>query len=178
MTGFQRIRKILIGICMFVVAIVLIIDHSDDAYMAIITILSLGLAITAIKDILFYFTMARHMVGGKMILIQGVVILDFAMITGSLADVPKIYILLYLIAVHAFSGVVEVLRAMEARKTVEGPWKMKFTHGIVDFLLAIACLVFIRNSNTALMIYCIGLMYSAVMRILSAFRKTAFVMIE
>ena len=113
-----------------------------------------------------------------MILIQGVVILDFAMITGSLADVPKIYILLYLIAVHAFSGVVEVLRAMEARKTVEGPWKMKFTHGIVNFLLAIACLVFIRNSNTALMIYCIGLMYSAVMRILSAFRKTAFVMIE
>jgi uncharacterized membrane protein HdeD (DUF308 family) len=146
--------------------------------MAIITILSLGLAITAIKDILFYFTMARHMVGGKMILIQGVVILDFAMITGSLADVPKIYILLYLISVHAFSGVVEVLRATEARKTVEGPWKMKFTHGIVNFLLAIACLVFIRNSNTALMIYCIGLMYSAVMRILSAFRKTAFVMIE
>ena len=113
-----------------------------------------------------------------MILIQGVIIFDFAIITGSLADVPKIYILLYLIGIHAFSGVVEILRAMEARRTVDGPWKIKFSHGIVNLILATACLIFIRQSNTALIIYSLGLMYSAVVRLFDAFGKKAFVVIE
>ncbi len=178
MTGFQRVKRVLAGLCMLAVAVILIMNPSNKTYMTIVTILALGLAIAGIKDIVFYFVMARHMVGGKMILIQGVIILDFAMITGSLADVPKIYILLYLVGIHAFSGVIEVLRAMEAKRTVEGPWKMKIAHGMVNFGLAVACLIFIRHSNTALMIYSIGLIYSAVVRILSAFRKTSFILIH
>ena len=178
MSGFQRVRKVLFGLCMIAVALLLIYFPSDEAYMVIVAILSVGLAIAGIKDIIFYFTMARHMIGGKMILIQGVIILDFALITGSLANVPKIYILLYLIGIHAFSGVVEVLRAMESKKAVEGPWKLKFTHGLVNFALAVACLIFIRHSNTALVIYSIGLIYSAIVRIFSAFQRTSFILIE
>ena len=178
MSGFQRVRKVLFGLCMIAVALFLIYFPSDEAYMVIVAILSVGLAIAGIKDIIFYFTMARHMIGGKMILIQGVIILDFALITGSLANVPKIYILLYLIGIHAFSGVVEVLRAMESKKAVEGPWKLKFTHGLVNFALAVACLIFIRHSNTALVIYSIGLIYSAIVRIFSAFQRTSFILIE
>ncbi len=178
MTIYQRIKKILFSLCMFAVALFFILYPSDNAYMIVVGILSIGLAIAGIKDIVFYFRMARHMVEGKMILIQGVIIFDFAIITGSLADVPKIYILLYLIGVHAFSGVVEVLRAMEAKSTVGGPWKLKFSHGIVNFALAIACLIFIRQSNTALIIYSLGLMYSAVVRLFDAFGKTTFMVIE
>ena len=178
MTGFQRIRKILFGLGMLIVAIIMIVSPSDEKYMFVVGVLALGLAIAGLKDIIFYFVMARHMVGGKMILIQGVIIFDFAMITGSLADVPKIYILLYLIGIHAFSGVVDVLRAMEARRTVDGPWKLKFTHGLVNFALAVACLIFIRKSNTALMIYSLGLIYSAIVRIFSAFRRTSFILIK
>ncbi len=178
MTAFQRIRKILFSLCMLAVAIFFILNPSDNAYKTVVALLSLGLAIAGMKDIIYYFTMARHMVGGKIILIQGVIIFDFAIITGSLANVPKIYILLYLIGVHAFSGVVEILRAMEARRTVDGPWKRKFSHGIVNFILAIACLIFIRQPHTALIIYSLGLMYSAVVRLFEAFGKTAFVVIE
>ncbi|MCR5788682.1 MAG: hypothetical protein K6G83_02230 [Lachnospiraceae bacterium] len=178
MTVFQRVRGILIGLCMLVFAALLITDPGEEAYMFIIAVLSLGFAAAGIKNIIFYFTMARHMVGGKMILIQGVIILDFALFTGSLADVPRIYILLYLIGIHAFSGAVEILRAMEAKRTVEGPWKLKLSHGVINFALALACLVFIRHSNTALLIYSVGLIYSAVIRILSSFRRTTFVMIQ
>ncbi|MCR5233845.1 MAG: hypothetical protein K6E53_08045 [Lachnospiraceae bacterium] len=178
MTIYQRIKKILFSICMFSVALFFIINPSDEAYTIVVGIFSIGLAIAGIKDIIFYFVMARHMVEGKMILIQGVIIFDFAMISGSLTDVPKIYILLYLIGVHAFSGVIEILRAMEARRTVDGPWKIKFSHGIVNLVLALACLVFIRRSHTALIIYSLGLMYSAVVRLFDAFGKTAFVVIE
>ena len=178
MSGFQRIKAVLFGVAMLAVAILFIFFPSDEAYMIIVAILSLGMAIAGIKDIIFYFTMARHMIGGKMILIQGVIILDFALITASLSNVPKIYILLYLIGIHAFSGVVEVLRAMESKRTVEGPWKMKFTHGLVNFALAVACLIFLRKTNTALMIYSLGLIYSAIVRIFSAFRRTSFILIE
>ncbi len=178
MAVFQRIRGVFVGVLMLVFAIILIVNPSDDIYMLLIIILALGLAISGIKDIIFYFTMARHMVGGKMILVQGVIVLDFALLTGSLSDVPKFYVLLYLIGVHAFSGVVETLRALESKRSVEGPWKLKLSHGIVNFLLAAACLIFIRHADTALIIYGIGLLYSAIMRILTAFRKTAFMVIK
>lgn len=178
MTIFQRVRSILFGIATFIAAILFIIFPDDGAYGLVIMTLSLGLTIRGLKCIIFYFTMARHMVGGKMILVQGVIILDFALFTGSISDVPKIYILLYLIGIHAFSGVIEVLRAMESKRTVAGHWKLKFSHGLVDFLLAILCMVFIRHQNTSLLIYSLGLLYSSVMRIINAFRKTTFILIE
>ena len=178
MSGFQRIRGVLIGLVMLIVAFIFIANPSEDVYRAIVSILALGLAIAGIKDMIFYFRMARHMIGGKMILIQGAIIFDFAILTGSLASVPKIYILLYLIGIHAFSGVIEILRAMESKNSVEGPWKMKFGHGLVNLALAVACLIFIRRSNTAIMIYSIGLIYSAIMRILNAFRRTSFILIQ
>ena len=163
---------------MIVVALIFIVAPSDEAYVFVMAVLTTGLLIRGVRNIVFYFTMARHMVGGKMILAQGVIVLDFALLTGSMSDVPKIYILLYLVVLHAFSGIVEILRAMEARRTVSGPWKMKFTHGIVDFLLAISCFVYIKQTHTALIIYSIGLLYSAVMRIANSLRRTTFILTE
>ncbi len=178
MTLFQRIWGFIVGIIMIVLAISFMVWRNDDSYLTVMLLLTLGLAIQGLKDIIFYFTMARHMAGGKLILVQGVIILDFALLTGSLSDVPKIYILLYLIAIHAFSGMIEILRAMEARRSVSGPWKLKFCHGIINMILALSCFIFIRQTNTALIIYSIGLLYSGLMRIGSVFRKTTFVMIN
>ena len=168
----------MIGLVMLIVAILFIAYPIDELYLFLMIILAAGLMIRGISDIVFYFTMAKHMVGGKIILFQGVIILDLAMFTGSITNVPKFYILLYLIGIHAFSGVVETLRALEAKRTVDGPWKLKLMHGIINFSLASACLIFIKHTDTALIIYGIGLIYSAVVRIISAFRKTAFVVIE
>lgn len=178
MTVFQRIRSFLFGLLMLGAAIFFIAYPDDDSYTDVIWILSTGMAVKGIKDIIYYFMMARHMVGGKIILFQGVVILDLAMFTASLSNVPKIYIFLYLIVIHAFSGVIETLRALESRKTLAGPWKLKLGHGIINFMLALACLVFIKQTNSALIIYSIGLIYSASIRIISAFRRTAFIVIK
>ena len=178
MTIFQRIRTFLSGLLMMIAAVLFVILPGDDKYMVIIGIIAVGLAFKALNDIIFYFVMARHMVGGKMILFQGVVVLDFAILAASMSHVPKIYILLYLAGIHAFSGVVETLRAMEARRTVEGPWRMKLGHGIVNFLLALACIIFIRRIDTAVLIYSLGLIYSAVIRMIGAFRRTTFIVIE
>ena len=74
MSGFQRIRGVLIGLVMLIAAFAFIAYPSEDVYITIVTILALGLAIAGIRDIIFYFRMARHMIGGKMILIQGAII--------------------------------------------------------------------------------------------------------
>ena len=177
-TSYQRIKKILFALIMIIVAVILLTLDDNDGLETVLFILTLGFAIKGIKDIIFYFTMARHMVGGKMILFLGVVVLDFAMFTGSLSGVPQIYVMVYLISIHAFSGAVEVLRAMEAKRTVEGPWKVKLSHGIVNIVLALLCLVFIMNTATAVMIYSVGLLYSAIIRIISAFRRTSFLLIR
>lgn len=163
---------------MIIVAVILLTLPEEEALEPVLAILTLGFAIKGIKDIFFYFTMARHMVGGKMILFQGVVVLDFAVFTGTLTGVPPIYVMIYLIAIHAFSGAVEVLRAMEAKRTVEGPWKVKLSHGIVNIALALFCMVFIMDAATAVMIYSVGLLYSAFIRIISAFRRTSFLLIR
>ena len=178
MTVFQRIRSILFALLMLFSAAVIIVMPADAALILILLILAFGLAIKGIKDISFYFVMARHMVGGKIILYQGVIVLNFALLTLSFSDIPKIFIMMYLIGIHAFSGVIEVLRAMEARKTVEGPWKLKFSHGAINLALAAACLIFIGYLNISVLIYSAGLIYSAVIRIISSFRKTAFVLIK
>ena len=174
----QRIRKILFNLVVIAFAAYFIYDPSDDVYKFIVYVLATVMAVKGIRDIFFYFTMARHMVGGRLILFQGVIIFDFALFTASLSDVPKIYILMYLIGIHAFSGIIEILRSREAKRTVAGPWKLKFSHGIVNIALAIACLVFIRYSGTVIIIFGLGLIYSSTVRIISALRKTAFIVIQ
>ena len=74
MTLFQRIRSVLIGLVMLIVAILFIAYPIDELYLFLMIILAAGLMIRGISDIVFYFTMAKHMVGGKIILFQGVII--------------------------------------------------------------------------------------------------------
>ena len=174
MTLFQRIKNGLLGMVLLAAGIVFILKPTEMAYLVVLTVLALSLAVLGIKDIIFYFRLARHMVGGKMILIQGVIILDFALFTATLSGVPRVFILIYLIALYAFSGVVKILRAMEARHTVAGPWKLNLVHGLVSLAIALCCLIFMKKPDTAVVIYGVGLIYSGVERILDVFRKTTF----
>ena len=83
MTAISKtLAGVFVGVLMLMFAVLLIVNPSDDIYMLLIVVLTLRLAISGIKDIIFYFTMARHIVDGKMILVQGVIVLDFAILTG------------------------------------------------------------------------------------------------
>ena len=160
---------ILFGILLFV--------SPDDSYVLVISILSLTFALMGFRNLVYYFTMARFMVNGRLILFKGVILLDFGLLSASLIDMPKISLIIYLVVIHAFSGLIEILRAMEA-KGYGASWKLKLSHGIVDILLALCCLVFIRMANMAIYIYAAGLIYSASIRIITAFRRTALVYIQ
>ena len=177
MTKFQRFGAVFSGL-MSILFAVLIIVYSKDSYPIILLILSLGFVISGINMLTYYFTMAINMVGGKRILYRGVLFVDFAIMTASLTDVPKYYVLMYLAVIHGFSGLVEILRVRETRSFGAKNWKLKFFHGAMNITMALACIIFARKTNTASLIYGIGLFYSGIIRIISAFRKSTFVYIQ
>ena len=150
----------------------------EYGYPLIMTVLSVGLIINGFGSLFYFFTMARFMVGGKRSLYIGIIVLDLGLFTVSIADIPRFYIMLYLIGIHAFSGFVEIMAARNAKKLGDDHWKLKFSQGLVNVIIAIICLTFIRTKNTAVYIYCAGMAYSGITKMLAAFRKTAMVYIQ
>jgi len=177
MTRLQKLNGILIAVIMIITAGIMLY-YPDNSYYFIITFLSLGYAIMGIRLLIFYFTMAKNMVGGKINLYKGVILLDFGIFTCSISDVPKHYIMLYLVATHAFTGLVELLRANEARQYGANAWKFKAFHGLLNMSMALICLIFSSNIRTMVYIYCLGLIYSALLRIISSLRKTTMIYIQ
>ena len=177
MTNIKRLMEVLSGLIMILFG-VLLFYSPESAYLIVVSTLSLTFAAIGLRNLFYYFTMARYMVNGRLILYKGIILLDFGLLTASFIDVPRIYLILYLAIIHAFSGAVEILRAMEARRYGARSWKLKFSHGIINLSLAICCLAFIKMTNLAIYIYAAGLIYSAIIRIITAFRRTTLVFIQ
>lgn len=178
MTKVQRIVSVIIGIISIGLAIFLIKNRKEGAVYTM-AILGAGLIAAGIRQVIYYFTMARFMVGGRLSLYKGLVILDLGLFTITIIDnLPNTYMIIYLVVVHGFTGLVEVLRAFEERGYGNKRWKLKMAHGIVDLGMAVLCLVLIRNLSIAVIVYSIGLIYSSILRIITAFSKTTIVYIQ
>ncbi len=177
MSRGQRIRTFLIGLITIIGAIFLI-RYRSFAYELILFVLAIGFMCTGINLLLYYIFMAKNMVDGKVIFYKGIILFNFGVMSSSITNVPKIYILLYLAVIHAFSGLIEMLRAKEAKSYGAKSWRLKMIHGLVNIMMAAFCIIFVKHQNTAIYIYCIGLIYSGLMRIGSAFRRTTFMFIR
>ena len=177
MSWFQRVKNIVIGLCMILGAAILLIG-ADSGCVFVMLILAFSLIVRGISELIYYITMGRFMVGGKLFLFIGVVFLDFGLFTVSLADESKIVVVLYLIGVHAFAGLVNLLRAREAMRYKSPAWRINMAQGVTSLLILAASLIFARDEGMLVLLYCAGLVYSAFLRIYSAFRRTAVVYIQ
>ena len=105
------------------------------SYTYVLLLLGGGLLISGLSTLIYFFTMAVYMVGGKTILYRGIIYVDFAILTFTLTDVPKIYVLIYLAVIHGFAGLVDILRVRETISNGSSSWKLKMFHGILDVLV-------------------------------------------
>ena len=176
MTTVKRIENIIIGVVIIAMAVTMV-SNMENGYKYVLSMLSFSMTFSALKTLFYYFTMTRFMVGGKTALYKGVILLDFAFIASTLYDLPSYYVLIYLIVIHAFTCVVEFLRANEAGKYGSKSWRSKLLNGIVNLIIIIACIISINDTNTAVWIYSLGLFYSGLVRIISSFRKSTLVYI-
>lgn len=177
MTKWQRIKSVFGSLVALAFVPLLMVD-ADIGCAAIVLVLGIAAALTGVRMVIYYASMARHMVGGQIILYIGIIRFDFGLFTFGVADIPKQYIMLYLMLGHLFYGLVEILRAMEIRKRELGSWRFKLLIGLGNLALGILCLVQINSSKMTVYLYCLGVLWSALGRIVSAFRPASVVYVE
>ena len=178
MNSIQRIKKFLSGLVMLLGSLLLIVEP-EEGYYIIAFLLSISLLLTGVRAMVYYFTMARNMVGGKSILYRALILTDLGIFTLTTITIPKIYLICHLLISHAFSGLVDMLKAIEDKKLQSSSWRMSFLYGLGNLLTAVAAFTCLLNNSTDLVmyIYCAGLAYSAIMQMASSFRKTAIIYI-
>ena len=176
MTILKRIEYILIALIQILCGLIIIIKPGDG-YSLVVWIISISFAVNGLGNIIYYMTLARYMVGGKTILYKGIIMLDFGIATLTLVDFPRLYIFLYMIGCYIFSGIVHMLRAWDARR-LQASWKLNFGHGLGSLLIAAICLFYHHIYEVLALVYGIGLIYSALISLVNACRKTAIVYIQ
>ena len=104
--------------------------------------------------------------------------IDIGLFSLSMTNIPFVFVILYLAAIHAFSGAIDVLRSLEAKGYKAPSWRFSMISGAVNIIVAILCIVFLSSERMIVYIYAAGLIWAAVSRIISACRKTAVVYIQ
>ena len=164
-----RIANIAVGLVLILLAVLLVLIP-EDGYTIVAATLGILLVVYGIRNLIYYFSMAMHMVGGKLIFYYGVLTLDGGALILALNHVPSFYVMLYLIVIRAVTGAIDLLRAMEQKKAGLSSWKGMLLSGMIHLLVAVLCVVFIKSTTVAVYIYAAGLVYSAIRRILAAIR--------
>ena len=121
------------------------------------------------------------MFGGKSTLCQAIIILYLALFLTTMVFMGEVVIIIYLLGIYAFTGVVDILRAFEAMKMKASNWKVKLITGLISVLFAVSLVVagfVIGNMQIIVYGYCLSLVYSAVVKIATAFKRTAIVYIQ
>ena len=170
----RRIFMVISGILIVLIAIFLVLEP-QIGYYVMLAILALVIFIKGVQILIFYIRLARHMVGGLFYLLEAVLFLDIGIFALSLNNIPKIYAMLYLNFGILVSGVIDAMRANEQRKMGAPGWKFQMGLGVVKILIALVSVAFLHSEVALTLLYAIGLGYTGVTRIISAFRKTAVV---
>ncbi|MBQ9060633.1 MAG: DUF308 domain-containing protein [Firmicutes bacterium] len=177
MTKAGRAWNVILGIIIILAGCIIFVFR-EDAYVVIITVLGLSLVVDGVRKLVVFAKMARHMVGGRSILYRAVITLDIGLFTLSMNHVPAIILVMYLAGIHGFAGIIDILRAAESRKLQAPRWKLEMSTGLVNVIMALLCLVFLKQVEVAVVIYSVGLIYSGLIRIIQAFRRTAVIYIQ
>lgn len=177
MTKWQRIKSAFRGLVTLLLSPVLLLDPEVGCVL-IVMVLGFSAALKGIGMLVYFLSMARHMVGGKTILYQGFILLDFGLFTLSIAQIPSRFIMLYLLLGYLFYGLIGVMRAMEIQKKHIGSWRFRLLVAVGNLALGALCLAKFNSMKWATAIYCLGVLWSALGRIVSACRPNQRVYVK
>ena len=172
----KRLSYGFFGLLMMICS-VLMVRFPKYGYLFALGVLELTLIAYGIRQLMFYLLMARHMVGGIRIFYQSVLVLDAGLFALSLHDMPRAYVMMYLVGSMLVSGVLNAARARETRRQGSTHWKYAMFTGLVKIVLSFVCMFYISSETLITIIYSAGLFYAGVARIVNASRQTAIVYI-
>lgn len=180
MNSAQRVGNIILALLMIGMAIFLIVDPEHGLSMIAI-VLSVAMTMNGLRSLIYYFRMARFSVGGKTSLYRGIIYLELGAVTAAMTSNPMVYIIIYLAFLHIFDGAVDILRGNEARKVGSNRWRFAVAYGVTNVLIGVILIVtgyVMSLPDITVYIYAAGLIYSAILRIIDAFRRTAIVYVQ
>ena len=180
MNKFQRIKEIVFGVALIALAVLLAMIP-EDSILVVAFIISLSLLIYGARLMWYYFSMARHMVGGKATLYQGIIVLDIALFSFSFTTISTHAVAVYLMLIFAISGGIDILRSVESKKNGVSSWKWRFVVGFVRIAAAIGLLIagaFFYSVKLLVIGFCADLVYLGIVRIVRALRRTAIIYIQ
>ena len=180
MTRFGRILNAIASLITIAFSVLLFYLDAVHGLKLILLVIQTAMSLRGLQAIIYFLTMGRHMVGGQNVLYRGMIFLDLGIFAGTIFEHPAVYTLIYISLLHVFTGAVSMLRANESRK-IGAPWKVKMAYGITNVLLAAAVVisgVAYNQLGVAVWVYSIGIIYSSILRIITAFRKTEIVYIQ
>ena len=173
----RRVFNVLTGLFVILFGLFMF-SGQDQAYKAMLFFLEIAMIIRGVRLLVYYNSMARHMVGGKIILYEGIFFLDVGLLFINIDDLPWMYVMMYLVIGLAISGVVDLLRANEIRLLESGHWKYQTFTGIVKITATIISFASIKYPFILVNVYSFGVIHSGVAKIVSAVRPGAIVYIE
>lgn len=106
----------------------------------------------------------------------GIIVMDLGLLIIGSFNGSGILILIYLLGFRLVMGVIGVARALERKKS-GASWKIRLAGGIISLLTVLVGIIFFREPEVVVDIYCIGLLISAVEHIVTAFRRDKVVSI-
>jgi len=177
MSKTRRIWNILVAIMMIQAAAALMMVPSAG-FILIAFFVGMLLAFRGIKFLIYYVTHAQHMTGGKWILLVGLIMFDLGIFAMELLDKASAILIIYVVAIHLIYGVLGIVRAVSNKKDGNSGWKIDFAQGIGNLILVALCLIFIKHVEIPVYIYGAGVIYSAVLKIITSLKKTAIVYVQ
>lgn len=173
----RRIGKIISGLLIIAGAFILM-KVPEVGHIIIALILAVSLLVLGISSLIYYFTMARHMVGGRDTLYTGLIEVDLALFTLSVTDIPKVFVMVYLVVVFGVTGVLHILRGLEAKKKQASGWCWRVIDGAIYLSVAVLCQIFLQNTVAMVTIFAFGLIYLGAERIVSSFYRSKIVYVQ
>ncbi len=176
MTNYQRIFTIIKSVILIILALLTILSPSVGYYV-LLFILNAALLIYGIRLLIYYFSLARFKVGGLWTLYKSIIIIDLSLLLLSIQWAPQKLVMIVLILLLAFDGVVFVMKAMKSKKLDSSKWKSQLLLGISLFVIAIICIVTIKSTQFASILYSLAIIVSAVSDIINATKRSEIIYI-
>ena len=148
------------------------------AFEAIAMGVGMMLTFYGIKYLLYYLTHAQHMVGGKWFLLIGLILFDMGIFATALYNQAQAIAIIYVVGAHLVGAVLNYIRAFGNKKDNNPGWKIDLAQGIGNTVQIVLCLVFINSVIIPVYCYCVYAIYTGILMIISACKKTAIVYIQ
>ena len=124
MSKTRRLWNIIVAILMIQAALLLMLVP-DASFILIVVFLSLVLTFKGLKFLIYYLTHAQHMVGGKWLMLVGLILLDMGGLAMVLIEQAPSIMIVYVAGVHLVYAVLGIARAVTNKGDGNTGWHRK-----------------------------------------------------